>query len=440
MAKQNRSGQSLVIVALFMPLLIVMAGAGLSLGIVYYKQTQLQNAADAAAMAGAQQELLTHPSLTQPTIAHNTSTLLGQDAPGSTGKFVNNAGTFTFAVTAHQTVPGTFLAIIGYKTFSVQAQAVASYATSSRETGSSSFDYAIFQGSHNNTLTFSGGGNDIKGSIHSNNNIQFSGGGNTVTQDVNASGTLSTEGGGNHFGSIENKEPYIATPLWTIPQSIYPSQSNALVVHRSYVLKGGQTLDKSLIVYGNITNAGGGWSVHGSVESIGGTIDIAGGGDTVTGNVIAKQGNIAFGGGGNTIDGNVLASQGSITFSGGGNRYGGYIIANQGSVTFDGGGNTLSPDLKGLTIAAFATSQGQHGNITFNGGGGNNYGLLYAPQGHIAFNGGGGTFRGAIIGNTLDFNGGGNKVTYNAAAATNVPSGNSTSSASTTNPIVTLIQ
>ena len=52
--KFKQRGQVLVFYALMIPLLLLFAGAGLDLGWYYLNVSRLQNAADAAALAGAQ--------------------------------------------------------------------------------------------------------------------------------------------------------------------------------------------------------------------------------------------------------------------------------------------------------------------------------------------------------------------------------------------------
>ncbi|MDA8206705.1 MAG: pilus assembly protein TadG-related protein, partial [Thermaerobacter sp.] len=59
---RRRQGQALVIVALAMPLLIGMAGVGLTVGTVYYSQQKLQNAVDAGALAGAKALMMGDPN------------------------------------------------------------------------------------------------------------------------------------------------------------------------------------------------------------------------------------------------------------------------------------------------------------------------------------------------------------------------------------------
>ena len=50
----KRRGQAMVLYALLMPLLFLFVGVGLDLGWYYLNVSRLQNAADAAALAGAQ--------------------------------------------------------------------------------------------------------------------------------------------------------------------------------------------------------------------------------------------------------------------------------------------------------------------------------------------------------------------------------------------------
>ena len=58
--KIKQSGQALVLYALLVPLLMLLAGVGIDLGWYYLNVSRLQNAADAAALAGARKIINTN--------------------------------------------------------------------------------------------------------------------------------------------------------------------------------------------------------------------------------------------------------------------------------------------------------------------------------------------------------------------------------------------
>jgi hypothetical protein len=380
-----RQGQVIPLIAIALPVLIGMAGVSLTVGTVYFAQAKLQNAVDSAALAGAKE--MTTQDANAP---GDQTTLVTQDDAAATQVSVVSQTTppGTVLATATATVPGTFAAIFGYKTFTIHAQAVAQYGPGP------AFDYAIFQGSNSTPLTFNGGGNHVTGSIHSNNGIVFSGGGNKVTGAVDASGAVTQNGGGNSFGQVLQNQASIGMPQWTVPQL---SPSNSTVVQGPYTITG--TVNGNIIVDGNAT-IGGGVTINGSIETIGGSLTFKGGGDTVTGNVTTNGGSVTFDGGGNVIDG--------------------YLIAVGGNIKNNGGGVSFGNPSGILTVAAFSQN-GVGGSITWNGGGNAETGVVYAPDGTITFNGGGNSFTGSIVGDQVTFNGGGSPVVWKQSALQNIP-------------------
>ncbi|MHB1956959.1 MAG: TadG family pilus assembly protein [Sulfobacillus sp.] len=73
----------------------------------------------------------------------------------------------TVLARATATVPGTFAALFGYKTFTIHAQAVAQYGSGP------AFDYAIFQGASSGLSVT--GSQTVDGSVHSNGALSFGG-------------------------------------------------------------------------------------------------------------------------------------------------------------------------------------------------------------------------------------------------------------------------
>ena len=406
--RARRSGQSFVLVVLFLPILMGIAAAVVSVGEVYFVHTKLQNAVDAAALAGAQavsQGDVGAPGDQAPLILQDDSAAQNRDVQ------IDAASPESVVATASQRVPSAFAGIFGIKFFAVQARAVASYGPGA------AFGDAIFQGSNTQTLTFNGGGSTTDGSIHSNSNIVFHGGGNTITGSVTAVGSISPsplQSQGNTVdGGVYQNAPSVPMPTWNIPSVTGTDYvGNCSITQPLYT--------GTLVVHGNLyIGSGGGGS---KVPACPGSTNRGyGGGITVNGSLEAIGGSILMSGGGNTFNGNLLTDGGSISMKGGGNNVTGYVIAQGGNVTFDGGGSAYSePGDTGLTIAAFAVA-GVGGNVTFDGGGNNFYGVLYAPDGTVTTNGGGYTVHGAIVGRYLAFDGGGVTVKWNQTVVNHVP-------------------
>lgn len=136
---KKRRGQVLPLITVALPLMIGLAGLSLTVGTVYFEQEKLQNAVDAAALAGAQEMNTADPSA-----PGDQASLVTQDDARATHVVVKIQTTppHTVRAQAQAQVPGTFAALFGIKTFTVTVtvQAVASYGAGQP------FDYAVFQG------------------------------------------------------------------------------------------------------------------------------------------------------------------------------------------------------------------------------------------------------------------------------------------------------
>ncbi|PSR34436.1 MAG: hypothetical protein C7B46_05840 [Sulfobacillus benefaciens] len=330
---QNHSGQSLILVVIFLPVMLGMAAAGVTVGTVYFAKTTLQNAVDAAALAGAKAAEAGNSPATQ-------SFLVGQNDPNVQGQtvVVRTDPNIQDAVeaTATEYVPGGFAGILGFKHFTVTATGIAAYGPGQ------GFGYAIFQGSTNTTLAFDGGLH-VKGSIHANQNITLSGGSH-VTGNINASGTVSpvnSATNGSRYSTPTQHAPVIPMPSWPLPPSApepsIPTFSGTVINGNFDPSWSSNGVQGNYIVHGNV-NIGGGMNVNGSIEAYG-NITI-GGGDKINGNIVDYGGVVNLSGG--PISGSVVAIDGSsptgntIISLGGGEPVGGNVIATGGNVTLGG--------------------------------------------------------------------------------------------------------
>ncbi len=356
--RKRIEGQSLVLVALMLPLLMGMAGLGVTVGTVYYGQAQLQNAVDAAAVAGAK-ALSTAGDPNAP--QDQTPIVSENDARAHNVSVVQSSTNPNLVIaSAAATLPGTFAALAGHNTFTVQAQAEALVSPGQP------FDYTVFQGDPNqsdpalllngNSSVSSSTGGDTA-DIHSNNDLKLNGN-IAVAGSCGGDPAVIQVGNTSCAGGVIQPAPQIAMPQWT-PSEASPANATVLGSPQNLVgmtVQGDTSTSGNYIVYGNM---------------------IIDGNSTVSGHYLVEDGNII-------IEGNANITGSLVTFGGG--------ISLNGNVSQSSGG--------ALALAAF-TSNGQiasdatnpspgnsptpgsidlNGNISVNS-------ILYAPDSYIDLNG-----------------------------------------------------
>lgn len=371
-----REGQALAIVALTLPLMIGMAGVGVTVGTVYYSQAQLQSAVDAAALAGAQAL-----SAGDPGAPTSQQSLVTANDPSAVDVSVSTSPTNPSEVvaTATDNAPGTFAALFGHRTFTITAHAAA------LASPGQAFNYAVFQGDPNasdpplllngNPSILSANGSPTA-DVHSNNQLKLNG---NVRVDGSCSGnpTVTLIGNSSCAGGIVQPAPQIAMPQWT-PSQVSPANATTVGSASNPVgmtVNGNSTATGNYIVYGNLIIAGN---------------------STVTGHYLVEDGNIIF-------NGNATVNGSLVTFGGG-------ILVN--------GNYTISQDGSGPLVMAAFTSNGQvsssaanpgpdnppnpgsielNGNVTVGG-------VLYAPDSYIDGNGNL-NLNGAVVGYQVHISG-----------------------------------
>ncbi|PSR28691.1 MAG: hypothetical protein C7B43_09770 [Sulfobacillus benefaciens] len=386
--KAWQQGQVLPLVALFLPLLIGMAGLALTVGTVYFGQAKLQNAVDAAALAGAQEM-----NTSDPNAPGDQATLVTQDDASATHVVVQTqtAPPNTVLAQAQAQVPGTFATLFGIKTFTVKARAVASYGAGQP------FNYAVFQGDPraSDPKLLLNGSTDVTSSsgsganVHSNNKVYLNG--NTTVEGScggNPSATLNGNGSCRQ-GLIQNASE-IAMPQWTIPQA---TPSGATII-------GSSSNPKGLTVNGNNTVSGN-YVIYGTL--------IINGNSTVTGHYLVEDGSVIINGnatvqGSITVFGGGIYCGGNITQSGGGTLALAAFTANRQTASDATAAQPANPPTPGSIV--------MNGNVTVNS-------ILYAPDSYIDLNGNV-TVNGAVVGYQDCLNGN-VTVAYNAAETTAVP-------------------
>jgi cytoskeletal protein CcmA (bactofilin family) len=426
--RRGRRGQALITVVVALPLLIGATAMGVTLSTVYFARANLQNAVDAAALAGAAEMGTVDASapgdqaflITRNDPAAQNGCV--EAAPNTCGLNVLSIPN-TVVATATEKVSGGFANLFGIHQFTIRAIGVASYGPGE------AFDYAIFQGdpnvggSDNPELGLNGNvsinsANGMSGAnIHSNNGMQLVG---NVTVDgactaSNAGVTLTGNVTCNE--GTDNGVPVIPMPQWNVKSVTATPPATTTIGSPSnpvgYTFSGNTSLTGNWVVYGNV-------DISGNVTGPG-TLVVYGN-VTVTGNfsgpaVLIAHGTVNMAG---NISGNAqIYAFGAVTVSG--NSGTGAITAIGGSITLSG--NVSGPGGNGVGVALAALpppgDPTQAENITLNGNVSGFSGVLYAPAGTIVMNGNP-SIDGAVVGWLVDMNGN-VSVTYDAGQLKAIP-------------------
>ena len=129
MAVQKSEGQALVQMALLMTVLLCFAALAIDVGHIYHERRQMQNAADAGALAGAQEICFGTPAQAR-AVAEQYA-----QANASQGTIVGFPNTWTVVVTATETTPTMLLGIVGMDQVDVRAVAEAKCGQANRGCG-----------------------------------------------------------------------------------------------------------------------------------------------------------------------------------------------------------------------------------------------------------------------------------------------------------------
>ena len=274
----GRRGQSIILMVGFLVALMGGVAASITVGTVYFAQTRLQNAVDAAALAGAQSEM-------DGGSANANQTYLTQQNMPQAVVTVSPLANPPNAVQAlgKVTVPGSFASLFGIKDFTVRARGVAQYGAGA------AFDYALFQGA-SSTLNLSGN-TRVNGSAHSNGNMALSGKDCiTGSTTVGASGSSVTGQGACPQTFVQI--PYVPMPDWTLAQvtpqnatvisgdgcnSIPQNLTGNYIIYCPLNLSGSNVINGNILVEGGSSvNISGNAAISGSITVYGGSMNLSG--------------------------------------------------------------------------------------------------------------------------------------------------------------------
>lgn len=332
----------IVWVTLLLPVILGMVAFAVDLSAWYWQHRQLQNAADAAALAGAR-HLPNGPS----TAAADAQTYVSQNVSGATMSSTTpyNSDSATIRVTVSKPGPLFFASILGISPPTISASAVAK---NTQTTTNGSFVYAGSTAC--NAITITHGGDDFsQAAIWSNGGVTASGARNTASQVLVGNSSCP-------FPSQLTPPGATATPPQTgwpqpLPWTPSPCSTTTITVDSSWLSSHPAgiycTTAKISITAGASTFNGYEFVSQSAASN---AISVTQGGNTFIGYgtprtiFYATLGGIAIN---NpiTINGDLFAPFGLVTFTGGQSTESGFIEANaitlnNGPYTFVGTGPT----------------------------------------------------------------------------------------------------
>ena len=325
-------GQSIVIVVLSIVMLCAVAALVVDIGQVTVTQGQLQNAADAAALAAAKS---LPDATTAKSAAKQYASLNGVDAANTTATTPYKGSANKIEVVCTKTVQYTFARVIGFSSKVISARAVAE-----KSNASGAFGYALLSGGVNSLLGLYTDSFDVTGSVHSNYTLQMNGSTQKISGNAesvssfNSSVTYLTIGGTCQGSSIQingsasniNVPNRLQSPAAVIDMPTFwqDIKNQATAAGTAYMINSWETK----VLSGNAINVGS--SIYSS-----GAIQVAASSFTGQGSICAEK-NIQLAG--NTIKSNSSASvcmysiNGDITFATSGLTIYGTLYAPNGTI------------------------------------------------------------------------------------------------------------
>jgi Flp pilus assembly protein TadG/uncharacterized Zn-binding protein involved in type VI secretion len=381
----DQRGSIAIWFAFLLPVLLGFTALAVDLTRFNLTRVELQNAADAAALAGARSLTDAGGDPYNWTEAENRANELAQSnkADGvlipannvqiqtgywnlKTRNWTDKGPSYTFVTGDVPAVRATIdhsLSLFFAPVFSLfdhadhTHQAVQASAVAIVSGPGGSFDYAIFSGSPTKQLNMNGSGFNILGSVHTNYKLLINGSSITITEAAEAVSTITTNGSGIDIGERLPDASSMDMLDYSAPIAEAAEAANQ-VYNSSFTINGGHITSEPIYVQG---------SNH--------TITVNGSSFTATGAVMG-DGNI-------TLNGSGMAS--------------------------------------GDNQVCFYS---KNGDITLNGSNYNLNGVLYAPNGKITINGSKVTINGSVVGKEVRINGSSFSVNRTDYPITSLPVSN----------------
>lgn len=326
---KNQQGQSIVLFALLLPVIFGFIGMVIDLGYVFHNKQLIQDAVDAAALAGAQRIAASPEQVISDSVYIADKN--GVNANELTVNFPYNGNNNAIEVVADRTINYFFLPVLGFSNTTISARSVAEVVYNS------SGSYTLFSKSLNdlqvnNTIT-------VNGNIFANGNILLKSSGIIVNGVVEAAGYIDVQEGIENQGLFPNL-PYQEMPYIDIEEyrNIATQYYTGDIVIDSKVTLGDNEIifvDGSITIKAHVEGTGK-IIATGTIAFIGSGINFGTQEDTISffaGNHISFSGSSSiFSGIFYTYDGIVDMNAGTSTFYG--RIYADTIMLNSSGSTF----------------------------------------------------------------------------------------------------------
>lgn len=331
---KSETGTAVVLFALAIALLLGTVGLAVDGGLLYIEKQRIQNALDAACLAGAQELPDTAAARAK---AIEYANLNGLDESEYEIRFTHDNRRLELSCNRVRNL--FFMSVLGFDTAQVSTVAAAEGGLPGH-----AFDYTLFSGSTDDDLRLNGNELLVRGSAHTNADFRANGNHIEVTGACEAVGTVTTNGNNINIPYRYPNSDYVEMPDYE-DEVREQAQSAGQVFHSSVHYNGNQiNVEGSIYVDGN---------VHLNGNSISGTGAILATGDIhINGNCISATTqdqvciysleDIHINGNNITIEGILYAPNGQIRFNGNNITINGKVIAY--TVRFNGNDITINGD------------------------------------------------------------------------------------------------
>ncbi len=363
---KKESGQSVILVALALVVLCGFAALGVDIGVQSTSQGELQNAADAAALAAARELPSASVAATK---AAQYAQINGVDAGRTTTTTPYKGNANRIEVVCKDTVQFSFARIFGLKSTEITARAVA------EKTGLTGgpFGYALFSGGTSNSLELYTSSLYVGGSAHSNNAFVMNGSTQTITGNAEAVKTYTSYGSVVTIGGVCQAASFAIGNNLNIPNRL--ATAAAIITMPDFSAEAQAEASKSGVTY------------TGDKQFVGSSINVD---QSVY------------------VDGGILVSGSSFNGQG--------ILLAKNSIQLNG---SMLASSSGSSVCIYSKT----GDIQINGSSIEVDGILYAPNGMVQINGSSITVKGRIIAKTVSLNGSDIKVISGANDLSCLPGG-----------------
>jgi Flp pilus assembly protein TadG len=332
-------GQIAVIAAISLIVLIAMMGFVVDVGALYSEKAKLQNAMDAASLAGAQDLPDTSKATTT---ANQYIQLNGYNPSDFTITFSDS--NHVISISGTKNVGFTFMRVLGF-----QSSGVYSTADARKVEISGAFDFTLFSGSTSTTLILNGTNQYVGGSSHTNQNFIANGTNITITGACEAMGTLTINGTGININNRYPHADFVDMPDFSETIRLQAEAAGTLYIGNKTYNGSSIVVDHPIYVQGNVIVNGSSFVGKGCILATGNITFNGSNLNASTSDAVcfySKNGYIIVNGSGVSLDGILYAPNGSITMNGSsqtvhGRIIGKTLIINGSSLTFQSGPNDL---------------------------------------------------------------------------------------------------